>query len=263
MGDSAGSGLSAGGGWKAFLLVFFPVMLVLAWLSIGAAEWQKDVRIRSVSVDGAELVSSAAVGKGLQGLIGKNIREVDTEGVEKRVSGIAWVKQVRVGWELNGVLRVVVVERVPLAEVFFEGGRFVMDTEGVLLPPPAGFGTRVQGLVRVSGFPSTSLREKGFLRVDGESLALVKGFSEAMFGVPEAAILVRELHLERANGSWFSVAGDPARFIVGNDGDFKEKLKKFGIFWQLVISKKGYGCYRSVDLRFRDRVFAIDAVAEP
>jgi len=90
MGDSAGSGLSAGGGWKAFLLVFFPVMLVLAWLSIGAAEWQKDVRIRSVSVDGAELVSSAAVGKGLQGLIGKNIREVDTEGVEKRVSGIAW-----------------------------------------------------------------------------------------------------------------------------------------------------------------------------
>jgi len=137
-----------------------------------------------------------------------------------------------------------------------------MDTEGVLLPPPAGFGTRVQGLVRVSGFPSTSLREKGFLRVDGESLALVKGFSEAMFGVPEAAILVRELHLERATGAGFG-CWRPARFIVGNDGDFKEKLKKFGIFWQLVISKKGYGCYRSVDLRFRDRVFAIDAVAEP
>ncbi|HCD35744.1 MAG TPA: cell division protein FtsQ [Chlorobium sp.] len=263
--DSAGTGTgaSAGGGWKAFLLVFFPVMLMLVWLSFAASEWQKDVRVRSVAVDGAQLVSSAAVAKGLGRWKGKNIHDVDTSAVSGRVAGMAWVKHVRVGQELNGVLRVVVRERVPLAEVFFGGERFVMDSEGVLLPPPAGFGTRVQGLVKVSGIPSPSLRERGFLRVDRKSLGLVKSFSEALSGVPDAAILVRELHLEGSNESWFSVAGDPARFIVGNDGDFKEKLEKFGIFWQSVISKKGYGCYRVVDLRFRDRVFTTDAATAP
>jgi len=241
--------------------VFFPVMLSLVWLSFVASEWQKDVRVRSVAVDGAQLVSSAAVAKGLERWIGKNIHDVDTGAVSARVAGMAWVKQVRVAQELNGVLRVVVRERVPLAEVLFGGERFVMDTDGVLLPPPEGFDTRVRGsLVKVSGIPSTALRDRGFLRVDKESLWLVKSFSEALSEAPEAGILVRELHLERSNESWFSVAGDPARFIVGNDGDFKEKLEKFGIFWQSVISKKGYGCYRLVDLRFRDRVFTTDAV---
>ena len=76
-----------------------------------------------------------------------------------------------------------------------------------------------------------------------------------------ARLLIRELHFEQNNMTYCLAVQAPTRFIVGNDGNFKEKLKKFEIFWQRVISKKGFGSYGTVDLRFRERVFTKDLVS--
>ncbi len=90
---------------------------------------------------------------------------------------------------------------------------------------------------------------------------MIVQFLDALSGADYARLLIRELHLAGNNLSWCIAMTAPTRFIVGNDGNFKEKLKKFEIFWQKVVSKKGFGFYDTVDLRFRERVFTTDSVS--
>lgn len=248
-----------GGGGKAFLLVFVPVLLLLAGLWKSAATWKEGVRVRSVVVEGADIVAEGDVRKALSRWIGRPMEGVDTSAAALAVSSIPWVEEASVGRELDGTLRIAIRERRPMALTRIEGEELAVDRAGALLPRRMLRGTRFRGLLRVTGIGRTFTTKRGFRRIGAGEAEFVRRFVDALSATEHARLLVRSLHVEGGGRGWFTVAGDPARFIVGNGGELKEKLEKFEIFWRQVVSKKGFGMYETVDLRFRGRVFTTDA----
>lgn len=236
------------------------LVIVMAGLSFSASAWKKKVKVTRAVASGNAIVSAGEIEARLKGFNGRLIDEVSDNEIRGALSPIPYIRELTVSRELNGIVRVRVVERRPVAVTLFQGRSMIVDAEGMLLPDNGTAG-RFHRLPPVYGIGSALPYGRGLYRMPRQQWSLLERLLSAFSASEYAGLLLREIHLEPANGSWFAVSGSPVRFIVGNDGDFKEKLKKFEIFWQKVIAKKGLDCYESVDLRFRDRVFAMDPAA--
>ena len=231
----------------AMLMLLLGGIAALSWY---AEHWKKRVMVNRVVVSGTTLISAPEIERRLQAFKGRNMEDVRLEEVRRALGPQPYIKEMQTGRELNGILRVRIQERQPAAVAVNGQSRQIIDTEGVLLPDD-GVSGRYHRLPPVYGVSSNGT---GRLRVDDQRLLvqILDAFNES----PYARLMLSEIHLSPNNQSWFAVSGSPIRFIIGNDGNFKEKLKKFEIFWQKVVAKKGIDCYESADFRFQDRVFA-------
>ncbi len=250
-----------GGNWKAVLVVLLAVFTGLAGLAYYASHWKKEIVVREVVIEGAKIVPARELSRVLNGFVGRNLQNVDADAIRSRLLRIAYVRDVSVSRELNGIIRVRVVEREPLARTVFRNTPMIIDREGVLLPETPGAGLRVPGMIRVFGISRTMDAGTGLKRLSPGDSTLVMELTEALRKSDYAGLLIREIHLENRPMTFCRAAGSPTRFIVGSDGNFKEKLKKFEIFWQKVVSKKGLDNFDTVDLRFRGRIFTRDSVS--
>jgi cell division protein FtsQ len=231
------------------------LLAAIAALSLYAEQWKKKVSVSRVVVSGTTLISAREIEGHLQAFKGRNLDEVRVDEVRKALGSEPYIREMQVSKELNGILRVRIKERRPAAVAVNGQTRQIIDTEGVLLPDD-GISGRFHRIPPVYGVTGTVSAGKGISRLNADEQKLLVQILEAFTESSHAGLLLSEIHLSSNNQSWFTVSGSPIRFIIGNDGNFKEKLKKFEIFWQKVVAKKGIDCYESVDLRFRERVFA-------
>ncbi|NTW68448.1 MAG: FtsQ-type POTRA domain-containing protein [Chlorobiaceae bacterium] len=249
------------GNWKALLLVILIVFSSLLVLAYYASNWKKEVVVRDVVVDGVSIVSSSDLSASLKGYRGKKLQDVDAEVIRKRVVALPYVRDAVVTRELNGIVRIKVIERVPVALTVLGGRVMAIDREGFLLPGKMIFLAREPKLLDVRGISRLKVAGNGLQQLESRDLYLLQQFLDALSVSDYAPLLVREFHFAENNLSSFIAVQAPTRFIVGNDGNFKEKLKKFEIFWQKVVSVKGFGTFETVDLRFRERIFTRDPVS--
>ncbi len=254
---------SVAGHWFMPLLILLMVLAVLAGLVSVASYWKKEVVVRDFVVDGVSIMTNRELLSRLTGYKGSNLQELDAEELKQTIMVLPYLRDAVVSKELNGIVRVRVIEREPIALTVIDGRVTVIDREGFLLPWKPVIAERFPNLLEIAGTGRLKSASNGLQQLDRREVALILHFLEALSETEYACILIRELHLAGNNMTWYIAVQAPTRFIVGNDGNFKEKLKKFEIFWQKVISKKGFGCYDTVDLRFRDRIFTTDLVAPP
>ncbi|NTU96561.1 MAG: FtsQ-type POTRA domain-containing protein [Chlorobiaceae bacterium] len=249
------------GGWKLLFLVFILVAGALGGLAYFAGKWKQEVEVREILVDGATLVPAGDIANALKSWRGRYMQEIDTDELRRRVLHFPYVSDALLQKEMNGVLRVRLSERVPIARTILYGKILYIDREGILLPENSRIRAFYPMLPSVSGISRVRNMPNGLQCIDREQARLIEDFFSALGETEYASLLISEFHLADNNMSYCLTHQAPARFILGNDGNFKEKLKKFEIFWQKVVSKKGFDVYLAVDLRFRERVFTTDTVA--
>ncbi len=246
------------GGWKLLFVVFVLMTGALGGLAYYAGKWKKEVEVRQILVDGATLVPAADVVNVLKNCKGLNMLDVDTGELRRKVLRFPYVSDAVLQKEMNGVIRVTLLERLPVARTVLYGRAMDIDHDGVLLPENSRIRAYYPKLPLVSGISRIRSMPNGLQRIDSTEAGLVVDFFNALAETEYASLLISEFHYADNNMSYCLTRQSPTRFIVGNDGNFKEKLKKFEIFWQMVVSKKGFDVYEAVDLRFRDRVFTRD-----
>ncbi len=251
----------SGGNWLALLFILLMALAGLAGLVSLASHWKKEVVVRDFVVDGGSIIADKELLSRIMVFKGRNLQELDTEELKRMMMVIPYLRDAVISKELNGIVRVRVLEREPVARTVLDGRVTVIDREGFLLPWKPVVAERFPKLLEIAGINRLKTARNGLQQLDSRDVALILHFLESLSETEYASMLVRELHLAVNNMTWFIAVQAPTRFIVGNDGNFKEKLKKFEIFWQKVISKKGFGCYDTVDLRFRDRIFTTDIVS--
>ncbi len=248
---------SGGGRWAVAAVSLVLLAAVLAGLAFYAGEWKKNVWVKRVVIDGNRLLSTGELMKKAGGLEGRALESIDSAALARSYRSLPYVRDASVSSELNGVVRIVVEERLPLTRVASGRKVQVIDSEGYILPyrelpPPAAT------LPLVSGVKAIGSRSGRTKKADEQSFAVLKGMIDAVSASEYAGLIIRHIALREANSTYFTAAGSSTRFIVGNDGNYKEKLKKFEIFWQKVVAKKGLDSYATVDLRFDERVFAVE-----
>lgn len=239
------------------------LLLAVAALAWYATQWKEGVTVEQVVVTGANLLEASVLEKRLDRFRNLPLEEVDIDEVRRVLSLEPWIRSMTISKELNGILRVVIEERRPVALLVKGQQHRVIDEDGFVLPDK-GVSDRFHRLAKVSGSTRPgSAPGRGVSRLNEADRELLFALLDAFAAAPHAGLLLSEIHLAPDNQTWFSVAGSPIRFVVGNEGNFKEKLKKFEIFWRQVIAKKGIDCYELVDLRFRNRVFAGEPEEKP
>jgi cell division protein FtsQ len=70
---------------------------------------------------------------------GRNVFRIDKGELAEQIRGHIWIKDAAVAWKWPNHLSVKVTERKPVALVVGSDSWFVLDDEGVVLPPPRGF----------------------------------------------------------------------------------------------------------------------------
>jgi cell division protein FtsQ len=236
-------------------VVLLIIVLGLSGLAMYASRWKKGVVVGKVVVSGTSLLSRQDIEKRLHDFIGRNLEQVDTGSIRKRLLEQPYIRDIRVSKELNGIIRVEISERRPEAVTVYQDRKMIIDADGMLLPEN-GVSSRFARLPKVYGINGAVSAGAGTYRLAAREHSVLDRLLEALEASDYAGLMVRDIYLSGNNLTWFQAAGSPIRFIIGNEGNFKEKFKKFEIFWQKVIAKKGFNCYESVDLRFQDRVFA-------
>ena len=261
-GNSKGKARRIMGSLPVVTIVLFLLLLVIAGLVWSASRWKKEVTVRSVVVSGTNILSPKDLEKPLQVFIGRRLDELDPEEIRSQLVSETCIRQMQISRELNGIVRVRITERQPVAATLYQGVRMIIDTDGVLVPD-RGISSRFHRLPMVYGISAATPVGRGLFRMNSDEYRILGLLLDAFSGSGYASLLLSEIHLSPANQSWFAASGSSIRFIIGNEGNFKEKLKKFEIFWQKVVAKKGFDCYGSVDLRFREKVFATEPVSAP
>ena len=248
---------SSGPRWRVIAAVMILVAAGLAGLCTYARHWEKNLWVREVIVSGNRLLSAEELQKKADGLLGKSLEDVNGSVLSESYAALPYVRQAEVVKEMNGIVRVTVEERLPMAMVVSGDKVEVIDTEGYILPyrdfPPSS-----PILLRVTGMKTRYPKGERQKKADEKNFAVLGDMIEALTASEYARLLIKDVFLKEENETYVAVAGSPTRFIVGNDGDYKEKLKKFEIFWQKVVAKKGLDGYETVDLRFAKRVFAVE-----
>jgi cell division protein FtsQ len=242
-----------------------PVMMMLALLLLAAlatlawyaTQWKQRVTVSKVLVTDTALLDAAVLEKRLDVFRGRQLDSVLIDDVRRTLVSERYIRAMRISKELNGILRVRIDERRPAALMIAADRRMIIDTEGCILPD-GGVSRHFRRLVSVYGGIPEPMAGNAVPRLRVADRALLFSLLHALEESAHAGLMVSEIHLAPDNATWISVTGSPIRFIIGNDGNFKEKLKKFEIFWQKVVAKKGIDCYESADLRFRSRVFTRD-----
>ncbi|MEI8032400.1 MAG: FtsQ-type POTRA domain-containing protein [Chlorobiaceae bacterium] len=250
---------ASAGSWVVMMIVFLCVVAGLATLADYAGQWKKELLVRGFVVEGVSSIAPGELLKRVADFKGQNLEALDLSQLKSRIVSYPYVSDAVIQKELNGMVRIRVVERVPVALTDIGGTTMVIDREGFLLSGKPEFIERMGKLMRVSGFTRFKPAGNGLLKMDRREASLLAEFLDAFWASEYASLLIREFHFSDNNQSYCIAAQTPTRFIVGNDGNFKEKLKKFEIFWQKVVSKKGLGSFETVDLRFRDRIFTRDS----
>ncbi|MEI6639371.1 MAG: FtsQ-type POTRA domain-containing protein [Chlorobium sp.] len=254
--ESPVSAVPAAPGRRLVLLVFIIALLVaLAALASSASRWKKEVIVRDFIVDGVSIIPERELLSRMADYKGANLQELDADELKQRIKRLPYLRDAVISKELNGIVRVKVVEREPVALAIIGRSTMVIDREGFLLPWRKEVAIRFPDLFSIARVSRLTIADNGLQQLDRRDVALILQFLDALSKSDYARLLVKEFHLAANNLSWCIAVQAPTRFIIGNDGNFKEKLKKFEIFWQKVVSKKGFGFYDTVDLRFKERIF--------
>ena len=237
------------------------VMLViagaLAGLAVYAAQWKKSLWIKDVVISGNRVYPVEELMQKAEGVVGKNLDSLDSSVLINSYTALPYVKHTDVIKELNGIVRITLEERIPMALTANGDKVQVIDTEGYILPFRS-LPVPLDGVPRVSGIRKRQTKGERLPKMHERSFSVLSEMIQAVAASEYARLLIRQVALSEENNTYFTTAGSPTRFIVGNGGNYKEKLKKFEIFWQKVVAKKGLDRYATVDLRFRDRVFAVE-----
>jgi cell division protein FtsQ len=241
--------------------IFLILLASVVALAFYASHWKKEVVVRDFVVDGASIVPDREILLRMRDLKGSNLQNLDSKELKKRIMVIPYLRDAEISKEMNGIVRVRVFEREPVAVTVIAGRNMLIDRDGFLLPETKEYSEKLPKLLEIAGINRLKVAANGLQQLDRSDVESIMQFLDALSESDYANILIRKLHLAGNNGNYCSSVEAPTRFIIGNDGKFKEKLKKFEIFWQKVVSKKGVNSYETVDLRFRDRVFTRDSLS--
>jgi cell division protein FtsQ len=225
--------------WRRFVLAFLAIALISAAFGLYTSPL---LRVQKIEVVGATAVSTDEVGS-LARLDGDSMMRLDLASAEERVETIPMVESARLERRWPQTIRVIVTERKPWA--FWQAGadRFVIDTEGVVLPGSAPL-ENGPVISDVSG----PLRLSPGDRVDSDAAFLARALLER---VP-ATLTMNIASLEYSPQQGLALTTDAGyRVVVGDSQNVDYKLA----VWQAIEGRLGRETMAGhvLDLRFGDR----------
>lgn len=166
-----------------------------------------------------------------------------------RVERLPYVKRASVQTRVNGGVRIVVTERVPVARLRSDTGKAYVDADGVMLPVLAGRGENVPDL---TGF-RIAVGDTLSTRLSRAALAFLLELPKH----PLASVTLTDIHADPKVGVVARTAESGVDVRMGWDA-FDVRLAQWDAFYSQIVPVKGIHHFRTIDLRYRDQLIAYE-----
>ena len=239
------------------------VIFLVAWIIVGLADSSQNKRICtevSTSIENLEdneFLNEKKVVQLIRDIHGGPLKNdelgrISVAEIEYRLRENHYVKEVEVYKTLDGRVRADMELRKPVARVIYPaGGGFYLDQAGYKIPLSQDF---FANTILVSGHfyeplePSDSLKHPALQAVlpllnhlDSEP-ALKAQFSEVVLD-------------KRMKATLYPEVGD-VKVEFGEVESVEEKFENLDLFYDQVLNKVGWDKYESVNLSYRNKIFA-------
>jgi cell division protein FtsQ len=234
--------------WGIWLLV--PLLAGLVVLCLFSWEWKDSLKVQRVSVRGARILTAQQI-FALAGVPSSSpMYGIDLFDVRQRILTQPFIKSATVSRSFPNILRIDVIERVPIASL--SGGvlRYV-DADGMVLPfvgVPAKLDLPV-----ISGISGTQNARVGDTVANNDLKQAILVLQTAQQIDSSLYHLVSEVNMNGGGDIvlYSTEAGIP--IILGRDG-IARKLLTLQSFWTDFVKTDSVSRLQQVDLRFEDQV---------
>jgi cell division protein FtsQ len=244
---------------KKFLFVtLWCVVGAFAVVLLGAAIKHKNNKtcqgyridiIGSPSFMNKKEIEGLLVGAGAQTWQGRHILSFDLRRIEAALEKNAWIRDAELFFDNNGILRVNVVEREPVARIFtLRGNSFYIDSSGMQLPVA---GRLPAELPVFTGFPG----EKAHWRGADSALAVqVRRLGGYIRKNPFWAAQIAQVDITPART--FEMVPMIGNHLIefGDGNEYEQKFHRLFIFYKEVLSRSGFDEYSRVDVQYAGQV---------
>ncbi len=167
------------------------------------------------------------------------LREINIKLLEEKLDNHPSISKAEVFSTLDGILRIEVTQKMPVARFMHTGASYYLDAKGDSMPLSPNFSARVP---LVTGSISTSNRAEVFQFVN--TLSKDEFFRNFFAGIEISA-----------NGEWllFPKPGHH-KVLLGKPENAEVKLKKLKIFYQSAVTKKNIDSLKTINLKYKGQV---------
>lgn len=182
---------------------------------------------------------------------GKALASFDLQKMENLLQQNQWVKNAQLFFDNNGILRVTIDERVPVARIFtVNGNSFYIDSTGKRLPLSSRATVK---LPVYSNFPADNEKLYG---ADSLLMQQIRKMSPFILAHPFWMAQIGQVDIT-PNRSFEMIPVIGKHIIVFGDGtDYEQKFQRLLLFYQQVSAKLGLDKYSIINVAFSNQVVA-------
>ena len=181
---------------------------------------------------------------------GKAMASFDLRRMEDVLEKNVWIRDAQLFFDNNGILRVNVAERVPVARVFTtEGNSYYVDSGGVFLPLSNRMATQ---LPVFTGYPGVAVAK---LHGD-DSLMAQQVRNMAAYIRTDSFWMAQIEQVDIRSDHTLQMVPTVGNHVVelGDGNDFQGKLHRLFLFYQQVLSRVGFDKYSRITVAYAGQV---------
>lgn len=172
--------------------------------------------------------------------VGKPLGKINTDKIESVLLDNQMIRQVEVYKTPSGIIKLEVVQKMPILRILSVRGNYYVDNEGSAMPVSSHY---VAHVPVVTGYV-----EKGFATTDLYKFALFlqedkfwNNQIEQIFVYPD-----KEVELIPRVGNH--------RILLGMLDDYQTKLDNLRLFYKQAIPNMGWDKYRMINLKYKNQI---------
>ncbi|MDP4256640.1 MAG: FtsQ-type POTRA domain-containing protein [Bacteroidota bacterium] len=182
---------------------------------------------------------------------GRHIMTFDLKRMEAALEKNPWIQDAELFFDNNGILRVNVMERQPVARIFTPGGySFYIDSTAFPLPVAGRLPAR---LPVFTGFPDLKGKWHG---ADSLLAGQVRLISMYLLGNPLWMSQIAQVDITPEKTFMMTPTVGDHMIEFGDATDLEQKFHRLFIFYREVLSRAGLDKYARIDVRYAGQVIA-------
>lgn len=178
------------------------------------------------------------------------VKDVDLLGLEKELEDHPYIEDAETFINGNGAMELRVSQGMPIARVYLNDGRdYYISQSGKKMPVSAYFTARVpicSGQIKDNG-----MNEGELYSGDLNALHQVALFvSENEFW----SALIEQIHRNKEEDFVLIPKIGQEEFVIGDATELEEKFSRIEQYYKNTVNKVGWGKYKSVNVKFEQRI---------
>lgn len=182
----------------------------------------------------------------------KPVKSFDLNAMESKLKREVWVKDAEVYFDNNGMLKVNVTERIPVARIFNTAGNsFYIDSTGKKLPLSPRKSAR---LPVFTGYPFTGKKMQ-----PGEKKLLNNIRNLSTYLANDEFWMAQVAQVDITPAREFEMIPTIGNHVIefGNTEDIDGKFKRLMVFYRQVLSKTGMEKYERIKVQYDKQVIGV------